>query len=205
MKFEDLPETLPLYATEGTVLLPRAQLPLLVESIEEKAIVECALQEGHRLLGVVQANPEGGHFQKGCVGRIVNFQDGPRVFIVLGGLCRFNITEMSDGSIKKARVSYAGYEQDLGASSVDLLVNRPRLLGLLKEYLEDQDISANWDEIDHASDDLILNSLTMACPFDPVEKQALLETPSLSERCDMMIALMEMAHSPFQGRRPILH
>ncbi len=205
MKFEDLPEILPLYAAEGTVLLPRAQLPLMVQGIEEKAIVDYALQEGHRLLGIIQPNPEGGHFQKGCVGRIINFQDGPRVFIVLGGLCRFNVNEVFEGFIKKARVSYGGYEQDLENSSVDPLVNRPRLLGLLKDYLDDQDISANWDEIDHASDDLILNSLTMACPFEPIEKQALLETPSLSERCDMMIALMEMAHSPFQGRRPSLH
>ena len=69
----------------------------------------------------------------------------------------------------------------------------------------DQNITANWEEIDHASDDLIISSLSMACPFKPVEKQALLEISSLSERCDMMIALMEMASPHLRGLRPMLH
>ena len=43
---------------------------------QEKALVECAFQEGHRLIGIIQSNPDGGYFQKGCVGRINNFQDG---------------------------------------------------------------------------------------------------------------------------------
>ena len=75
---------------------------------------------------------------------------------------------------------YQGYEQDLEDMIPDPFVDRPRLLTLLKEYLKDQDIMANWDEIDHASDDLIINSLSMACPFKPIEKQALLEISSLS-------------------------
>jgi Lon protease-like protein len=205
MKIHELPDSLPLYEAEGTILLPRAQLPIMVQGIEERESIEAAFKDGHRLLGVIQSNPEGGYFHKGCAGRIIHFQEGPRVFIILGGLCRFHISEILEGPVKKARVTYQGYEQDLEATTADPFVNRPRLLGLLKEYLDDQDILANWDEIDHASDDLILNSLTMACPFDPLEKQALLETSSLSERCDMIIALMEMAHSPFQGKRLVLH
>jgi Lon protease-like protein len=205
MTLQELPSILPLYAVEGTILLPRAQLPLVLQDTEAKETVACAFQEGHRLLGVVQTNPLGGHFQKGCVGRIVHFQEGLRVFVVLGGLCRFNVDEVFEGAIKKARVTYEGYEKDLEDFAWDPFTDRNRLLGLLKDYLHDQDIAANWDEIAHASDDLILNSLTMACPFEPIEKQALLETSSLSERCDMMIALMEMANPHLQGRRPVLH
>jgi Lon protease-like protein len=205
MKIHELPDSLPLFEAEGTILLPRAQLPLLVQGFEEKESVEAAFKEGHRLIGVIQTNPEGGYFQKGCVGRIIHFQDGPRVFVVVGGLCRFHVLEIIEGPYKKARVTYEGFTQDLEATIADPFVNRPRLLGLLKDYLDDQDIFANWDEISHASDDLILNSLTMACPFDPLEKQALLETPSLSERCDMIIALMEMANAPFQGKRLVFH
>lgn len=206
MKLQDLPPTLPLYAADGTILLPRAQLPLLLEGKEGKALLECALQDGHRLIGVIQTHPDGGHFQKGCVGRIVNFQEGMPIFVTLGGLCRFQIEEvLEDEPVKKAKVTYHGYEKDLEDSISDPFVDRPRLLNLLKEYLEDQDIMANWDEIDHASDDLIISSLSMACPFKPIEKQALLEISSLAERCDMMIALMEMASPHLKGRRPLLH
>lgn len=206
MKLKNFPLVLPLYAANGTILLPRAQLPLMLQGIDEKAVIECALQDSHRLLGVIQANPEGGHFQKGCVGQIINFQDGVQVFITLGGLCRFKIEEILEKEpVKKARVSYQGYESDLEDSSVDHFVDRPRLLNLLKDYLDDQEIMANWDEIDHASNDLIISSLSMACPFKPIEKQALLEISSLSERCDMMIALMEMSSPHLKGRRPMLH
>ncbi len=206
MKIHDLPKTLPLYATNGVILLPRAQLPLILQEGDEKSIIEYAFQAGHRLVGVVQSNPDGGHFQKGCVGRIIAFQDGVQTFVTLGGLCRFRIEEIrSEGPIKKARVSYEGYEDDLKESRIDPFVDRPRLLNLLKDYLEDQDITANWEEIDHASDELIISSLSMACPFKPIEKQALLEIPSLSERCDMMIALMEMASPHLKGRSQVLH
>lgn len=206
MKRQKLPSILPLYAADSTILLPRAQLPILLKRKEDKAALERAFSEGHRLIGVIQANPEGGHFQKGCVGRIINFQDGPQIFLTLGGICRFKIEEvLKEKNLKMAKVCYQGYEKDLDDMSPDPFVDRPRLLTLLKDYLEEQDIMANWDEIDHASDDLILNSLSMACPFKPIEKQALLEISSLSERCDMMIALMEMASPHKRGRPFMLH
>ena len=206
MKFKDLPSILPLYEANGIILLPRAQIPLMLQGKQEKALVECAFQEGHRLIGIIQANPDGGYFQKGCVGRITNFQDGAQVYITLGGLCRFKMEEvLEDEPVKKAKVSYEGYENDLEDSPSDPFVDRSRLLNLLKDYLEDQDILANWEEINHASDDLIISSLSMACPFQPIEKQALLEISSLSERCDMMIALMEMASPHLKGRRLVLH
>jgi len=206
MKLQDLPPILPLYEANGIILLPRAQLPLILLGKDEKELVECAFREGHRFIGVIQAKPEGGHFQKGCVGRILSFQDGLQVFITLGGLCRFKIEEILEGeTVKKAKVNYQGYEKDLEDSPSDPFVDRSRLLNLLKEYLEDQEILANWDEINHASDDLIISSLSIACPFQPIEKQALLEMSSLSERCDMMIALMEMASPHLKGRRPMLH
>jgi len=206
MELKDLPSILPLYEANGIILLPRAHIPLMLQGKHEKALVESAFQEGHRLIGVIQANPDGGYFQKGCVGRIINFQDGAQVYITLGGLCRFKIEETLEGeSFKKARVSYEEYESDLEDSPSDPFVDRSRLLNLLKDYLEDQDIMANWEEINHASDDLIISSLSIACPFQPVEKQALLEISSLSERCDMMIALMEMASPHLKGRRPMLH
>jgi Lon protease-like protein len=188
------------------ILLPRAQLPVIVQREDDRSVVECAFAEKHRLMAVVQTNPEGGHFHTGCVGKIIHFQDGAHFYFTLGGLCRFTIEHIfKDEAINKASVCYKGYEKDLEITKTDPFVDRPRLLTLLKDYLDDQEIAANWEEIDHASDDLILNSLSMACPFDPVEKQALLEMPSLAERCDLVMALMEKS-SPHIKRQPfILH
>ena len=35
----------------------------------------------------------------------------------------------------------------------------------------------------------------MLCPFEPAEKQALLEAPSWLERVDTLVALLEMANA----------
>jgi uncharacterized protein len=48
----------------------------------------------------------------------------------------------------------------------------------------------------------------MICPFDPSEKQALLEAPDLNTRAETMIALIEMATIDPQGegaRAPSRH
>ena len=206
MKLQDLPSILPLYAASGTVLLPRAQLPLLLHEGDEKDLINFSLKSGNRLIGVIQVHPEGGHFQKGCVGRILNFQDGLQFFTTLGGICRFEIEDiLEEYPVKLAKVSYKGFETDLDERLTDPLVDRPRLLSLLKSYLDDQQITTNWEEINHASDELIISSLTMVCPFKPIEKQAILEMGSLAERCHMMIALMEMASPHLAGQAPILH
>ncbi|MBL8676196.1 MAG: LON peptidase substrate-binding domain-containing protein [Alphaproteobacteria bacterium] len=206
MKFQNLPSILPLHIADGTILLPRAQLPLLLKSQKDKITADYALKEGHRMMGVIQINPEGGFFKTGCMGKIISFQEGPFLYITLKGICRFDISEIiDDDSLKKAKVTYNEYKIDLEETQTDPFVDRTRLLNLLGNYLEDQEIFANWDEINHASDELIISSLSMACPFKPIEKQALLESSSLSERCDIMMALMEIASPHFKGESPVLH
>ncbi|MDI9634880.1 hypothetical protein QM565_03630 [Geitlerinema splendidum] len=104
MKFQNLPSTLPLHIVDGTILLPRAQLPLLLKNQKDKIIADYALKEGHRLMGVIQINPEGGYFKTGCVGKIVSFQEGPYFYITLKGICRFDISDIiDDGSLKKSK------------------------------------------------------------------------------------------------------
>ena len=44
-----------------------------------------------------------------------------------------------------------------------------------------------------AEDELLINSLSMLCPFTPEDKQALLEAPSLSTRRETLLTLMEYA------------
>ena len=66
-------------------------------------------------------------------------------------------------------------------------------------------ISPNWDEINAASDERLITSLAMVCPFEPREKQALLESPTLADRCRMMTALIEMAFLRGSGQPWVQH
>lgn len=85
--FEDLPEVIPIFPLEETLLLPRGELPLNIFEPRYLEMVSDALRT-NRLIGIMQ--PE---FKTGCVGRIVRFeeaQDG-RYLINLRGLCRFRL------------------------------------------------------------------------------------------------------------------
>jgi Lon protease-like protein len=42
----------------------------------------------------------------------------------------------------------------------------------------------------------------MMCPFEPSEKQALLEADTLAQRGDILTLLMQFADSPFTGDEP---
>jgi hypothetical protein len=72
------------------------------------------------------------------------------------------------------------------------VVDRVRLLNILSPYCEKRGIAVNEDAIKTASDERLVATLSMLCPFEPNEKQALLEAGTLAERGRVIIALMEM-------------
>ena len=62
-----------------------------------------------------------------------------------------------------------------------------------RRHLDQRQISADWEAIEKAAGEHLINSIAMLCPFAPSEKQALLEAPDLDERARLLIALVEMA------------
>jgi len=77
-------------------------------------------------------------------------------------------------------------EQDPG-------LDRGAFLEVLKRYFETAQLASDWDSLTEADAELLVNSLSMLCPFDPEEKQALLEAPTLAERRETLVTLMEFA------------
>ena len=89
-------------------------------------------------------------------------------------------------------VDYDHYLLDLVENSDDN-INRERLLAALRNYFKTFDLSPNWQEINNTPDQKLIRALTMACPFDPREKQALLESPTLLQQSEVMTTLIEIA------------
>ena len=54
-------------------------------------------------------------------------------------------------------------------------------------------INADWEAIEVSNDEDLVNSISMGCPFDVNEKQALLQAKDLDERIEILISLMRMA------------
>ena len=145
-------------------------------------------------------------YATGCVGRITDFsetEDG-RFVIVLSGLCRFEIAEelaMLDG-YRRVRPDYHRYLDDRAEPAVPL-ADRQRLIVALKSFLTARDLATDWPNADGASDPFLVNSVAMACPFAPEEKQALLEAADLNERADRLMALFEMDSHGIAGTRAL--
>ena len=64
---------------------------------------------------------------------------------------------------------------------------------MLARFFDSAQLSSDWDSLKEADAELLINSLSILCPFDPEEKQALLEAPTLGNRRETLVTLMEFA------------
>jgi Lon protease-like protein len=196
----DLPHSLPLFPLTGAVLLPRGTLPLNVFEPRYLEMVDYALQ-GDRLIGMIQPTENEETTLKprlaavGCAGKIIAFQETPdnRYLITLAGICRFRLTEemASTTPWRAAKCDFAPFAADL-VETADEEFPRERLLHALQTYLDSRDMKADWNSVLTAPGEALVNALTMMCPFDPAEKQALLEAQSFQDRASTLMALLEM-------------
>ena len=196
-----LPAILPIFPLTGMLLLPRGRLPLNIFEPRYLAMTRDALA-GERLIGMVQPSDPAASgsnppvYPTGCAGRITSFSetDDGRFLITLTGTSRFRIREelpMLEG-YRRVVPDWHEFARDLG-NEEEPGFDRERLLRGLKGYFQQHQISADWDAITSVSGDRLVSSIAMICPFDPSEKQALLEASDLAERARLLTAIVEMA------------
>ncbi len=196
----DLPEMLPVFPLPGAILLPRSRLPLHIFEPRYLAMLDDTMKTSHRLIGMIQPRGETrGNGDRlhlvGCAGRLSAFsetEDG-RYMITLGGICRFRLVQEEDGftPYRRFTVSWAGYSRDLGPTEKDAGLDRRAFLELLSRFFQDRSLKTDWDSLREAEDELLINSLCMLCPFEPEDKQALLEALTLSDRRRTLETLIE--------------
>lgn len=196
----ELPDTICLFPLSGALLLPRARLPLQIFEPRYLQMFEDSLKTPHRLIGLVQpltAADDDRIYGVGCVGRVTQFSeiDSERYMVTLTGVSRFRITEEIKGfsPYRNARVDWHEFEGDVGQAEVDVKFDRNSFLAGLKKYLDAQDLRTDWDGLKDAETELLINSISMVCPFDPEEKQALLEASSLRSRREILTTLIEFS------------
>ena len=203
-------ETLPIFPLAGVLLLPRGGLPLNIFEPRYLAMTRDALA-GDRLIGMVQPSdpnqPMSGSppvYSTGCAGRITSFSetnDG-RYLITLTGLCRFRIGEELPllNGYRRVVPKWDEFANDLRNPRKPGF-DRDRLIQGLRAYFDKHQIKAEWDAINSVPGERLVTSIAMVCPFEPNEKQALLEAPDLDERAKLLTAIVEMAvvDRPSQG------
>ena len=170
-KQTDLPDVIPIFPLPGALLLPRAHLPLHLFEPRYLAMLDDAMKTDGRLIGMVQPNGQDRLHSIGCVGRVTSMsetEDG-RYMITLTGQSRFRVLEEVEGftPYRRARVDWGGFGADLGPTEQDDALDREGLLALLGRFFEDRGLSTDWDSIEDAEPELLINSLSMLCPFEP--------------------------------------
>ncbi|HEX2216976.1 MAG TPA: LON peptidase substrate-binding domain-containing protein [Xanthobacteraceae bacterium] len=212
----DLPEIIPVFPLAGALLLPRGQMPLNIFEPRYLAMIDDALTDRHRLIGMIQ--PDAAHlgsevkpnlYSVGCVGRITQLSetgDG-RYIIQLTGIARFRFVEelAVATAYRQCRVTFAPYTDDFIARKGEEFVDRQAVLNALSDFLKANKLQADWEGIENAPNEALVNALAMMSPYGPAEKQALLEAADLKARAEVLVALteMELAKGKTPGETPL--
>jgi len=197
----DLPQVIPIFPLDGAVLLPGGELPLQIFEPRYLNMVDDAMA-GDRIIGMVQTRPGGDRARPnlasvGCAGRITAYAetaDG-RYLITLTGICRFRTgDELAVRTpYRQIRAEFEPFAADLSSiEDATPKLDRNRFARALKRYLNRRDLDIDWETASGAPVESLVTSLAMGLPFEPAEKQALLEAAGLPERFDALTALLEI-------------
>lgn len=194
----DLPVSIPVFPLPKALLFPRAKLPLLIFEPCYLAMLDAVLKTEHRLIGMVQPTEKTDALHHiGCAGRVTSFSEieNGRYRITLTGVSRFRIREEPEGftAYRVCDVSWDDFLSDLGAAEHDAKLDRTTLILLLKQYFKHQKMQTDWDILGDATDETLVNSVAMLCPFGVADKQALLEAPDLAERRIILETLLKFS------------
>jgi uncharacterized protein len=191
-----LPKTIPVFPLYGCILLPKTILPLNIFEPRYRQMIEHAV-EGEGLIGIIQPlnNEDHGIHKIGCLGRIEYHQkNSDGTFLVrLQGETRFEIfKELEvDTLYRQVEVEYNRFKSDATESLEEEKTSD--LLQAFKGYASRKELQVEWEKIESIPLNLLVNILSINLDFNSIEKQALLEAPSLIERWDHLIALLYMA------------
>ncbi len=197
----DLPKSLPMFPLSGALLLPRTDLPLSIFEPRYLEMVEVAMA-GNRLIGIIQPQADQSQTKPklmhiGCAGRITSYsesEDG-RIHVTLTGICRFVLGREArvETPYRQAAIDFRPFAIDLVSGAGAPSVDRAQVLDAFRQYLELNNLTTNWEDVNAVNTEVLVNTLSLLAPYPPRDKQALLEAPDLKTRAEVLVALTELA------------
>jgi len=195
----DLPDIVPIFPLSGVLLFPRWSLPLNIFEPRYLNMIDDAMSGG-RIIGMIQSN--GGDrvhptlAATGCAGRITSYSetDDGRYLISLTGICRFGVKlELDvDTPYRQVHADWEHFAQDLISPPDSTLPERLMLINSLKRYTQINSMEVDWEAVENAPMETLINALSAGCPFGTQEKQALLEASTVADRAQTLITLLDM-------------
>ena len=195
----------PIFPLAGAILFPRAQLPLHIFEPRYREMVRDAI-EGPGRIGMIQPQTfdDAGNpplYGVGCVGDIVGIEeleDG-RFNIVLLGANRFRLIEeiAFEGSYRCANVDIEAFD-DRDPEPL-ALIQRAEVEREARRLGDAMGLAVDWNAVTRLEDEMLVNAIAQVAPFDAGAKQALLEQPTLAERADLLVQLMQFHRATVTG------
>jgi len=188
-----------IFPLPGVVLYPGLQLPLHIFEPRYRAMVSDALARDRRIGMIQPQRPVEGSplFEIGCLGKIgeVEALEGGRFNIVLTGESRFRVLRELDPATPFRQVEAELIEEREQKALAP--IERASFEREARRFADAQGYSVDWESVARLDDLALINGVSQIAPFDPAAKQALLESPDLSSRCELLVQLMQ-----FFGKRP---
>ncbi len=184
---------LSIFPLAGAVLFPGLQLPLHIFEPRYRALVGDALVRDRRIAMIQpQRSVDGAPlYSIGCVGRIgeIEAMDDGRYNLILEGQSRFKVLHEMDvaTAFRQVRAELIEDDEDETLS----FAQRGGFEQEAREFADAQGYSVDWDSVKNLDDMSLINGVSQIAPFDPASKQALLEAGSLTERCELLVQLMQ--------------
>jgi hypothetical protein len=184
---------LSIFPLTGAVLFPGMQLPLHIFEPRYRAMVADALIRDRQIAMIQPQRPIDGAplYTLGCVGKIGEIQamDDGRYNLILEGTARFRLLRELD-----VATAYRQVEAEILPEDEDETLTHAQRGGFEREaraFADRQGYSVDWDSVERLDDRSLINGVSQIAPFDPASKQALLEARSLTERCELLVQLMQ--------------
>lgn len=187
-----------IFPLAGAVLFPGLQLPLRIFEPRYRAMISDALARDRRIGMIQPQRPQEDSplYQVGCVGHIGEVEALPdgRYNIVLKGETRFRVLRELAVSTPFRQVQGELIAESDGQSLA--AVERAMFEREAQRFADAQGYQVDWNEVTRLDDASLINGVSQIAPFDAAAKQALLESDTISTRCELLVQLMQ-----FFGRR----
>jgi len=187
-----------IFPLSGALLFPGLQLPLHIFEPRYRALVKDALARDRRIGMIQPQRPEEGAplYRIGCLGKIQDVEalDDGRFNLVLEGEARFRVLRELDTATPFRQIEAELIEEELSPALSP--IERAGFEREARRFAQAHGYAVDWEAVTRLDDESLIDGVSQIAPFDAASKQALLEAPTLSSRCELMVQLMQ-----FFGRR----